>query len=331
MSRDFGKLYMTAWSDVDFTALSGEAQRMYMFLLSQPDLSRAGTITLALNRWATRVGNYVADDLVWHIYELSQAGFVVVDGECEELLVRSYIRRDEGWKSPNIMVAIEGAAKNVMSESLRAVIRDEVLRIDTSTLPTKINERTGRSTKDFVEMVIHRLADELSTCEKADEVTNWNPSSNGFANPSRKGSKRKGLPKGLPKGSLTTTTTATTTATATATATTTAEPEGFDEFWEIYPRHMKRGDAIKAFHQMLKAGASVDEIIAGARRFAADPNLPEQKFIPYPASWLRAEGWLDDPLPPRNRPQPQRPTRVEENMQVVRELMAQDELRQVGA
>lgn len=98
----------------------------------------------------------------------------------------------------------------------------------------------------------------------------------------------------------------------------------FEEFWRIYPRHMKRADALKAFRQMVKAGTSPEEIIAGAQSFASDPNLPEKKFIPYPASWLRAEGWLDDPLPARGRQQSQhRPSRVEENMQVVAELMQQ--------
>lgn len=78
----------------------------------------------------------------------------------------------------------------------------------------------------------------------------------------------------------------------------------FDEFYDnIYPRKVHRGTALKAFKQALRAGVDPDVILEGARRFAADPNLPrgdEVEFIPHPSSWLNAEGWLDGPLPPRH-------------------------------
>lgn len=71
------------------------------------------------------------------------------------------------------------------------------------------------------------------------------------------------------------------------------------EFYGTYPRKAKPGDVEKAWGQVLRAGADPDQVIAGARRFAADPNLPEKGFIPYPATWLRARSWLDEALPPR--------------------------------
>jgi len=45
--------------------------------------------------------------------------------------------------------------------------------------------------------------------------------------------------------------------------------------------------------------ASVDEILSGAIRFAHDPNLPIEQFIPHPATWLNAGRWEDGPLPER--------------------------------
>lgn len=80
------------------------------------------------------------------------------------------------------------------------------------------------------------------------------------------------------------------------------ERELFVDFYRVYPRKMQRGDAAKAFSKALTL-ASFEDIIAGAIRFANDPNLPPDRFIPYPASWLRAEGWEDGPLPedPRRR------------------------------
>jgi hypothetical protein len=72
----------------------------------------------------------------------------------------------------------------------------------------------------------------------------------------------------------------------------------FDDFWDTYPRRRDRRKAEKAFSNACKR-ADADEIIAGAYRYATDPNRLEQ-FTKYAEGWLNGDGWLDEPLPPRN-------------------------------
>ncbi len=73
------------------------------------------------------------------------------------------------------------------------------------------------------------------------------------------------------------------------------------EFWATYPRKVGKRAAEKAFERAV-ARASVEVVLAGARRFSADPNLPADKqFIPHPATWLNQDRWEDEPLPPRDR------------------------------
>jgi hypothetical protein len=84
--------------------------------------------------------------------------------------------------------------------------------------------------------------------------------------------------------------------------TSTTDPR-FVEFWNVYPRHVGKPDALRALGKALKR-ADLPTIVAGARRYAADPNREEQ-FTPHPATWLNREGWADDPLPPRLGPRPQ--------------------------
>lgn len=74
---------------------------------------------------------------------------------------------------------------------------------------------------------------------------------------------------------------------------------GFAEFYLIYPRKVGREAARKAFEKAVKA-TTPEAVIEGARRFAADPNLPDKQFIPHPATWLNAGRWDDEPLPPRD-------------------------------
>ena len=321
MAREFAKVYMSIWGNPDFTKLSVGAQRLYMFLISQPDLSRAGTITLAFNRWLSRVMDYSREELQSDLAELASTRFVVVDESTEELLVRSYIRNDDGWKSPNIMISVSAAARQVMSETLRAVIRQEVAKINTDGLPLKINDKTGRSTKEFVDLVIAQLVESLAGCAVDNSVMGWGeqfrepftkPFSGVSGNPFGKGSV-----KGSGKGSLTTTTTATTTATATATTTAkTASSEAFDTFWQLYPRKVGKDDARKAFIVAAKK-ADPSLIIAGASRYAADPNMPTDKtYIPYPGKWLRGGHWDDEPLPQRQ------PEAIDRRQQATDDLFA---------
>jgi hypothetical protein len=81
------------------------------------------------------------------------------------------------------------------------------------------------------------------------------------------------------------------------------EPERlslFDEFWDLYPRKVGKGAAKRAWHKATRD--TMDTlIIRGVKRLASDPNLPETQYIPYPATWLNAEGWSNDPYPERKR------------------------------
>lgn len=75
----------------------------------------------------------------------------------------------------------------------------------------------------------------------------------------------------------------------------------FLSFWQVYPRKAGKEAARKAFEKAIKS-TSVHEVLEGARRFAADPNLPEKQYIPHPATWLNGGRWDDEALPARDRP-----------------------------
>lgn len=78
------------------------------------------------------------------------------------------------------------------------------------------------------------------------------------------------------------------------------DADGFDAFWHHYPRHTAKGEARKAWPAAVRAAGNVHTIVQGAQRFAADPNR-DPAYTPHPATWLRAERWADDPLPPRGQ------------------------------
>jgi len=74
----------------------------------------------------------------------------------------------------------------------------------------------------------------------------------------------------------------------------------FKEFWKEYPKRTDKRAALKAFKSALTR-TSFEDILAGAIRYANDPNLPEIRYVKNPATWLNADAWENPPLPPRKR------------------------------
>lgn len=98
-----------------------------------------------------------------------------------------------------------------------------------------------------------------------------------------------------------------------------AGEENFEIFWEVYPKKVDKFNAKKAFVKAVKEHGA-DVIVEGARRLANDPNLPPRQFIPYPASWLRAGGWSNEPYAPRERSKEEVQAQALKDAQKAREI-----------
>lgn len=72
--------------------------------------------------------------------------------------------------------------------------------------------------------------------------------------------------------------------------------DGFDQWWPLYPKKVKKLDAQKAYRAALKAGATPQDLIAGIRKHVANWKAKgtAPQYIPYPATWLRAGSWEDE-------------------------------------
>lgn len=80
-------------------------------------------------------------------------------------------------------------------------------------------------------------------------------------------------------------------------------PALFDEFWKAYPRKKDKGHGRKAWAKAVKT--TDPALIIGAAvafRQWCEAEGTEPEFIPYPATWLNGERWLDErDAPKRDR------------------------------
>jgi phage replication O-like protein O len=68
----------------------------------------------------------------------------------------------------------------------------------------------------------------------------------------------------------------------------------FDRFYAAYPLKKSRGTAEKAFGKLRPDDELVAQMLAGLEQRKASGTWIDPRFIPYPASWLNAKGWLDE-------------------------------------
>lgn len=130
MSRQYGTVSTGIWDDEDFQELSEPAQRMYIMLTTQVGLTPAGTIPITLRRWAKYSKHSTIEGLSEALQELADALFVVIDWDREELLVRSFVRWDHGYKNTKRLAAIRSAAVTIRSKLLAGVLAHELNRLE---------------------------------------------------------------------------------------------------------------------------------------------------------------------------------------------------------
>lgn len=122
----YSRTKTTIWTDRDFTALPAHAQRTYWLILSQAELSLCGVLQPAFKRWARFARDTSLEDVEQAAKELSEAQFIVIDDETDELLVRTFVRHDLALQSDNSVVGMSKAFEAIHSKVLRKVVLEEL-------------------------------------------------------------------------------------------------------------------------------------------------------------------------------------------------------------
>ena len=78
--------------------------------------------------------------------------------------------------------------------------------------------------------------------------------------------------------------------------------ESFAQFWAIYPRHVAKQAALKAWKKVAPQNGLVETILQAVRvqRSGADWQRDDGQYIPHPATWLNQHRWEDEPAAKNN-------------------------------
>jgi hypothetical protein len=69
----------------------------------------------------------------------------------------------------------------------------------------------------------------------------------------------------------------------------------FDKFWSAYPRKVAKEDARRAWNKLALPFTEFEKLMAALS--AAKVTWTEERFIPYPATWINGRRWEDELVP----------------------------------
>ena len=132
MARSYANILTAIWDDEDFCALSAGAQRTYFMLVTQPDINACGTLALTLRRWSLTLAARDRKNLAKWLDELAAATFIVLEERTEEVLVRTFVKHDGGFKNPKRLAAIWATAAVIRSTRIKSVFGIEMAKLGLS-------------------------------------------------------------------------------------------------------------------------------------------------------------------------------------------------------
>lgn len=143
MSRSHARIVTKIWTDRNWRGLNAAAQWLYFTILSQPDLTQAGTISFNPSKWSKLATGATAENIESWTRELADARFVILDDYTDELMVRSFLRNDGVAKQPKVLISACRTAVAVQSELIRAELAFELSRIDMLKYPPTLEALKG--------------------------------------------------------------------------------------------------------------------------------------------------------------------------------------------
>jgi hypothetical protein len=314
VAGSYAKIYAKIWADPDFRSLSWDEQWLFFVLISQPELNFAGVVTTTERRLTGCAKGFSVEDLRTALAGLHARRYIVHDEEHDEILVRSYVRHDGAWRTPNTLISIVRAADGVRSLMIRATLAEELSRLPLDELSGKRAEEMRRSVEEIIATLRPRVSATLPARVSATHAVRVTETiQQGLAQPITQPIAQPTVvvavvgEESFPCSSVT----------VPQNPSSPSEPEsegvllklpraqpkpecGSDEdpdfvaFWKNYPNKVGKPSARAAWRKAIKAKVDPRLIIAAAEAFRDSParRRSGKQFTPHPSTWLNDERYM---------------------------------------
>lgn len=171
MPRDHTRVNIDIWGDDEFRDLPVDAQNLYWRLWTSPERTYCGSHEWRPAKLVQSAGDWTMPRILAAAAILSERLFLIIDTDTEECLLRSWIKHDGLWKTPNMAVSMANARAALGSKTLRGVIVHEVKKL------VEAEPKQGGWTRDEVKKMLAQNAIDPA------EIEPFNPDPNGGIDP----------------------------------------------------------------------------------------------------------------------------------------------------
>lgn len=123
MARSYAALKSSTWAPgSEFRLLDPLAQWAFWMLISQPQITNLGLLAYTPEKWARLAHGLNLEIVEGAIAILEASGYVVVDVDTAELLVRTFITHDNVYSQPRLVTNARKLIVEVESDRIRNVL-----------------------------------------------------------------------------------------------------------------------------------------------------------------------------------------------------------------
>jgi hypothetical protein len=188
-ARQYGKLPRARWGEHTWTNLTADAQWLYVYLVTQPTTDSAGVFPIRITKWAKAATDTTEPRVKAAAKLLATTGWITVDHDTEEGLIRHYIRDD--WAGDNIFKGALNRALLCQSTQLRAILLTELRWLKNERPVIKDDQLT------LIEELEQSIPDDFDTDAVVEsELASAAPSSTATTKPFKRRSNAVGTPFG---------------------------------------------------------------------------------------------------------------------------------------
>lgn len=169
MARQYALVQVAIWQDDDFRALPPEAQHLYFLMLTSPSLNLAGVCDWRPNRIAKLSGGWTAARVRNAATALTRAGYILVDEESEEAVVRTFVKHDGVLRNPKTAAGMMACWAGAFSLPIRNTIASEVEKVAREGVKDSVRSIIAPMLDHFSNQVLDWVSDQVSDTQSGEE------------------------------------------------------------------------------------------------------------------------------------------------------------------
>lgn len=273
MGMTYSKIERSFWETDEARELTPEEKYFWMYLQTNANVNTLGCYAFRMRKAVDETG-YNKDTLEKLLDIMVQRGMILYDATTREVFLLHWGKTNWNRQTATLR-AIKADLKEIRSEMIK-------FKINTQLEKSGIFTKEGENDKVSEENDKAENAEiSAKTAHKRDDSeqtgTNGNKRS-GEGEGEGKGEKKKEKEKILKSDS-----------------------EAFAAFWEAYPNKKNKAVAVKRWDSLRVTAGLYEKIMAGLAKAKHSMEWAERggKYIPYPSTWLNAEGWENEYRPQR--------------------------------